>query len=79
MYIIDDKNLDFYYRILNALDGRGVNSMPASDIEIKEKSKPVGNFIANVEQSFDCSKNQEFLTFLKQNKFKKAFSDILKN
>ena len=72
MYIIDDKNLDFYYRILHALTGRGVNCIPFSDIEVNEKSKPVGTFIANVDQSFDCSKNQEFLTFLKKNKFKKA-------
>ena len=72
MYIIDDKNLDFYYRILHALTGRGVNCIPFSDIEVTEKSKPVGTFIANVDQSFDCVKNQEFLTFLKKNKFKKA-------
>ena len=37
-----------------------------------EKSKQTDTFIANVDQSFDCLKNQEFLTFLKKNKFKKA-------
>ena len=72
MYIIDDKNLDFYYRILHALTGRGVNCIPSSDIEVTEKTKPFGTFIANVDQSFDCSKDQGFLTFLKKNKFKKA-------
>ena len=66
MYIIDDKNLDFYNRILHALNGRGVDCIPISDIEVNEKSKPVGTFIATVDKSFDCSKNQEFLTFLKK-------------
>ncbi len=72
MYIIDDKNLDFYHKILHALDGRGVHCTPASAINVDEKSKQAGTFIANVDQSFDCLKNQEFLIFLKKNKFKRA-------
>ena len=73
MYVIDDKNFNFIDRIFNVLDGRGISSLPVSKIEMDEKSKPSDTFIANVDQSFDILKNQEFLTFLKKNKFKKAF------
>ena len=70
MSIVDDKEGNFYDGIFNVLDGRGVNCLPVSNIEIDEKSKPADTFIANVDQSFDCLKNQEFLTFLKKNKNK---------
>jgi two-component system response regulator FlrC len=72
MYIVDDKCLDFYDRIFNVLDGRGINCLPISNFEMDQKSKPADTFIANVDQGFDGLKNQEFLTFLKNNKFKKA-------
>ena len=35
MYIIDDKNLDFYHKILHALDGRE-SCTPASAINVDE-------------------------------------------
>ena len=73
MYIVDDKNLNFYDRIFNVLDGRGITCLPVPKVEMEEKSKPADTFIANVDQSFDCKKNQDFLTFIKKNKFKKAF------
>ena len=72
MYIVDDKNLNFYDRIFYVLDGRGVSSLPVSEFKMDEKSKPSDTYIANVGQSFDCKKNQDFLTFIKKNKFKKA-------
>ena len=72
MYIVDDKNFNFYDRIFNVLAGRGINCLPVSELKMDEKSKHADTFIANVDQSFDCLKNQEFLTFLKKNKFKKA-------
>ena len=72
MYIVDDKNFNFYDRIFNVLAGRGINCLPVSELKMDEKSKQADTFIANVDQSFDCLKNQEFLTFLKKNKFKKA-------
>ena len=73
MYIVDDKNFNFYDRIFNVLDGRGICSLPVSECKMDEKSKPSNTYIANVDQSFDCIKNQGFLTFIKKNKFKKAF------
>ena len=72
MYIVDDKNFNFYDRIFNVLAGRGIICLPVSELKMDEKSKQADTFIANVDQSFDCLKNQEFLTFLKKNKFKKA-------
>ena len=72
MYIVDDKNFNFYDRIFNVLAGRGIHCLPVSELKMDEKSKQADTFIANVDQSFDCLKNQEFLTFLKKNKFKKA-------
>ena len=74
MYIVDDKSFNFYDRIYNVLTGRGINCLPVSNIKVGEKSKPADTFVANVDQSFDCLKNQEFLIFLKKNKFKKSIS-----
>ena len=62
MYIVDDKNFNFYDRIFNVLDGRGIDCLPVSKVEMDEKSKPADTFIANVDQSFDCKKNPDFLT-----------------
>ena len=45
MYIVDDKNVNFYDRIFNVLDGRGVNCLPLSKIEFDEKTKPADNLI----------------------------------
>lgn len=73
MYIVDDKCLDFYDRIFNVLDGRGINCLPISNFEMDQKSKPADTFIANVDQGFDGLKNQEFLTFLKRTSLKKHF------
>jgi two-component system nitrogen regulation response regulator NtrX len=47
--------------------------VPSSTFEKSDKSKSLGSFVANVEQDYDCSKDQEFLTFLKRYKFRKAF------
>ena len=74
MYIVDDKNFNFYDRIFNVLDGRGIDCLPVSKVEMDEKSKPADTFIANVDQSFDCKKNPDFLTFIKKNKFKKTYN-----
>ena len=71
MYIVDDKNFNFYDRIFNVLAGRSIHCLPVSELKMDEKSKQADTFIGNVDQSFDCLKNQEFLTFLKKNKFKK--------
>ena len=46
MYIVDDKNFNFYDRIFNILDGRGINCLPVSKVEMDEKSKPADTFIA---------------------------------
>ena len=73
MYIVDDKNFNFYDRIFNVLAGRGIICLPVSELKMDEKSKQADTFIANVDQSFDCKENQDFLTFIKKNKFKKAF------
>ena len=51
MYIVDDKNFNFYDRIFNILDGRGINCLPVSKVEMDEKSKPADTVIANVDQS----------------------------
>jgi hypothetical protein len=56
MYIVDDKNFNFYDRITNVLDGRGISSLPVSEFKTDEKSKPSDTYIANVDQSFDCKK-----------------------
>ena len=40
MYIVDDKNFNFYDRIFNVLDGRGISSLPVSEVKMDEKSKP---------------------------------------
>ena len=53
MYIVDDKNFNFYDRIFNVLAGRGINCLPVSEFKMDEKSKQADTFIANVDQSFD--------------------------
>ena len=73
MYVVDDKDTKFYNQISHAFVGRGVDCMPISALEERENSKPVGSFVTNVEKSFDCTKDQEFLGFLKRVKFKKVF------
>ena len=73
MYVVDDKNLNFYDKVSQAIAGRGVECVPSSTFEKSDKSKSLGSFVANVEQGYDCTKDQEFLTFLKRYKFRKAF------
>ena len=73
MYVVDDKDTKFYNQISHAFVGRGSNCMPISALEEREKSKPFGSFVTNVEKNFDCTKDQEFLGFLKRVKFKKVF------
>jgi two-component system response regulator FlrC len=73
MYVVDDKDTKFYNQISHAFVGRGSNCMPISALEEREKSKPFGSLVTNVEKSFDCTKDQEFLRFLKRVKFKKVF------
>jgi two-component system response regulator FlrC len=73
MYVVDDKDTKFYNQISHAFVGRGIDCMPISTLEERENSKPFGSFVTNVEKSFDCTKDQEFLGFLKRVKFKKVF------
>ena len=73
MYVVDDKDTNFYSQISHAFVGRGIDCMPISALEEREKSKPFGSFVTNVEKSFDCTQDQEFLRFLKKVKFKKVF------
>jgi two-component system response regulator FlrC len=73
MYVVDDKDTKFYDRISHALVGRGIDCISTSALEERNESKPFGSFIKAVERSFDCTKDQDFLGFVKKIKFKKVF------
>ena len=73
MYVVDDKDAKFYDRISHALAGRGIDCISTSALEERNEFKPFGNFIKVVERSFDCTKDQDFLGFVKKIKFKKVF------
>jgi two-component system response regulator FlrC len=73
MYVVDDKDTKFYNSFSHAIVGRGVDCTPMSALEEREKPKAFGSFVTIVEKSFDCTKDQEFLGFLKKAKFKKVF------
>ena len=69
MYVVDDKDTKFYNRISDALTGRGIDCISTSALEESKEPKPFGSFIKVVERSFDCTKDQEFLGFVKKIKF----------
>jgi two-component system response regulator FlrC len=73
MYIIDDKNSIFYDRVSQAIAGRGVECLAISVIDGSLTSSPKSCFVTSVEKSFDCTKDHEFIGFLKKHKYKKAF------
>ena len=73
MYVVDNKDTKFYDRISHALVGRGIDCISTSALEERNESKPFGSFIKAVERSFDCTKDQDFLGFVKKIKFKKVF------
>ena len=66
MYVVDDKDTKFYDRISHALVGRGIDCISTSALEERNEFKPFGSFIKVVERSFDCTKDQDFLGFVKK-------------
>ena len=73
MYVVDNKDTKFYDRISHALAGRGIDCISTSALEERNELKPFGSFIKVVERSFDCTKDQDLLGFVKKIKFKKVF------
>ena len=73
MYVIDDKYSIFYDRVSQAITGRGIECLALSAIDGSATSSSKSIFVTSVEKSFDCTKDHEFIGFLKRHKYKKAF------
>lgn len=72
MFVVDDKHVDFYETVSEALTNRGADFLGISDLHGTTASGSFENYLALVDKSFDCLKDKKFIEFLKKNKFKKA-------
>ena len=72
MYIIDDHQSEFLRMIWPMLVTRGVDLQKVSELDNSVRTKNSGIFITLVDDNFDCMTDQNFINFIKQNKFKKA-------
>ena len=72
MYIIDDRKSEFLKMIWPMLVTRGVDLHRISELDHSAQKKNSGIYISVVDDKFDCMKDQGFINFLKQHKFKKA-------
>ena len=72
MYIIDDLKSAFYKIIVPLLNNRGIDLVLLSELGDRTNLKPSGTFISLTDTEFDCVADQNFKTFLKQHKFKRA-------
>ena len=72
MYIIDDRKSEFLKMIWPMLVTRGVDLHRISELDHSAQKKNSGIYITIVDDKFDCMKDQNFINFFKQHKFKKA-------
>lgn len=72
MFIIDDNKSEFFKMIWPLLVARGVDFQRVSEFDNSDRSKSSGVYISVVDDKFDCIKDEHFINYFKQNKFKKA-------
>ena len=72
MYIIDDDKSEFIKMIWPMLVTRGVDLQKVSELDHSARNKNSGIYITIVDDEFDCMKDQNFINFFKQHKFKRA-------
>ena len=73
MFVIDDQRSAFLSEVLQSVAGRGLECSSICELEKKKNSKAELIYVGEVETSFDCTKEKKFISFLKENNFKKAF------
>jgi two-component system response regulator FlrC len=72
MYVIDDTQSVFFEEATKALAGRGIECVPFSRFAASASNKNIGVYLAEATNEFDCTKDSEFVEFMKKNKFKRA-------
>lgn len=73
MFVIDDRNLDFYKKIASISCGRGLECIALSNYEINSASKPFATFLTGVYADVDCSKDKDLIDLIKKKRFKRSY------
>ena len=73
MFVIDDRQPKFLNKLTSALSCRGVDCASLNNFTSCQNTVGDAYYIGQVKSDFDCSSDKSFVSFLKTNKFKKAF------